>query len=146
MSVEDTDVLVIGAGVSGLAAAERLHRDGREVRVVEARDRVGGRILSPAAGEDGAVDLGATWCWGNEPRIAALLETLDIARFEQYENGDHVAEFLDGPPRRFPPPPAGVASFRRLAWASTETATGAPGHLEGALEGAERAVLAVSSS
>ena len=42
----DTDVLVVGAGVAGLAAARDLRTAGRSVLVIEARDRIGGRVLT----------------------------------------------------------------------------------------------------
>jgi len=54
------DVIVIGAGVSGLAAASHLTDQGHDVVVLEARDRIGGRIDSRSIGRDGdRVDMGA---------------------------------------------------------------------------------------
>ena len=44
--VTDADVIVIGAGAAGLAAAREVHRAGAKVLVIEARDRIGGRILT----------------------------------------------------------------------------------------------------
>ncbi len=66
------DVLVIGAGVAGLAAASHLAKHGREAAVLEARDRIGGRIWT--ARLDGApVDLGATWVHGMDDNPIAGL-------------------------------------------------------------------------
>ena len=57
---EPYDVIVVGAGVSGLSAAGRLCKEGHRVLVLEARDRIGGRIDSHSIGRDGArVDMGA---------------------------------------------------------------------------------------
>ena len=57
------DVIVIGAGIAGLTAASELVRQGYRVKVLEARDRVGGRVWSTAlAGQ--TVDLGAQWLEG----------------------------------------------------------------------------------
>ncbi|MEU8077671.1 FAD-dependent oxidoreductase [Catellatospora citrea] len=53
-------IVVVGAGVAGLAAARELHRQGRRVRVLEARGRLGGRVRSVDLGGVTA-DLGATW-------------------------------------------------------------------------------------
>ena len=73
------EVVVIGAGISGLAAARRLHDDGVRVTVVEARDRVGGRVHSVRNARGDAFDLGASWIHGVKGNpIAALARDLDI--------------------------------------------------------------------
>lgn len=56
--------LVIGAGLSGLAAAKELKRHGHEVRVLEARDRIGGRVWTSHQWPDLPLDFGATWIHG----------------------------------------------------------------------------------
>lgn len=73
------EVVVVGAGISGLAAARRLHDDGVRVTVVEARDRVGGRVHSVRNARGDAFDLGASWIHGIKGNpIAALARDLDI--------------------------------------------------------------------
>lgn len=57
-------VLVIGAGLAGLAAARQLSEQGHDVRVIEARERIGGRILTSTRWPDAPLDLGATWIHG----------------------------------------------------------------------------------
>lgn len=70
----DADVIVIGAGVAGLAAAGELARSGWRVRVLEARDRTGGRILTAAcAGWPHPVELGAEFIHGGNPSLHAVL-------------------------------------------------------------------------
>ena len=70
----DADVLVIGAGISGLAAAKALVSKGLRVLILEARDRTGGRIHSP----DG-FDLGAHWIHGTEGNpLTNLARGLDL--------------------------------------------------------------------
>lgn len=56
--------LVIGAGIAGLAAARRLREAGLEVIVLEARERIGGRIYTREHFGDGGIDLGASWIHG----------------------------------------------------------------------------------
>lgn len=70
-------VVVVGAGVSGLAAARALHDDGVEVVVLEARDRIGGRTWTERVG-DARLDLGGAWVHGvNGSPTADVLEALD---------------------------------------------------------------------
>ena len=57
-------IVVIGAGLSGLAAAQELHRQGHSVLVVEARKRIGGRIWTSTQWTDMPLDFGATWIHG----------------------------------------------------------------------------------
>lgn len=84
------DVVVIGAGISGLAVADQLIRSGQSVTVLEARARTGGRLLGSP------LDLGASWFWPGEQRVLALTERLRIHTFEQYRAGDAVIDDLAG--------------------------------------------------
>ncbi|MEL7090619.1 MAG: FAD-dependent oxidoreductase [Pseudomonadota bacterium] len=73
---------IIGAGMSGLAAADALVRQGFDVTVLEGRDRVGGRILTDTS-LGAALDLGASWIHGIEDNpLAALAERLRVTTRE----------------------------------------------------------------
>ncbi|MEV0172238.1 FAD-dependent oxidoreductase [Streptomyces sp. NPDC050803] len=104
------DVIVIGAGASGLAAATALHAAGRDTVCLEARDRIGGRLLS--ADPEQALDLGATWFWDGEERVRTLAATSGIETFDQHLAGDTMFQdttgvrrltgnLLDAPSHRF---------------------------------------------
>ena len=89
------DVVVIGAGLSGLCAARRLRDAGRSVAVVEARDRVGGRTLSQTLGTD-TIDLGGQWIGPSQRRIARLADELGVRTFLQRCDGAKVLAFDGG--------------------------------------------------
>lgn len=107
-----TSVGIVGAGLSGLVAAGRLHAAGQSVMVWEARERVGGRTWSLALGPEGLrVDLGAAWHWPEHARVQALAERLGVDRVRQHEPGTALYEpHAQQPVQRFPwpeaPPPA----------------------------------------
>ena len=77
-------VVVIGAGVSGLTAARELQRDGHDVVVVEARDRIGGRTWTVDLGGAPA-DLGGSWIHG--PFENPLVEVVDEAGLRWHNDG-----------------------------------------------------------
>jgi monoamine oxidase len=75
----DADVLVVGAGIAGLAAAERLAGAGRRVLVLEARDRIGGRIHTAHDPElDVPVELGAEFVHGRPAELIQLILELGL--------------------------------------------------------------------
>jgi monoamine oxidase len=125
-------VAIVGGGLAGLCAARLLHRAGVGFVLVEARDRLGGRILTvDAAGrptEDG-FDLGPSWYWPRmQPDIAALVAELGLAAFAQNGDGDVVFERTSREgPQRYPGTVQEQQTFRMV---------GGTGALVGALAGA----------
>ena len=77
------DVVIVGAGIAGLAAARILAEAGRRVTLVEARDRVGGRIYTVPATQGGLpVELGAEFIHGLPPELIQLVNDAGLTRFE----------------------------------------------------------------
>lgn len=73
----DLDVVVVGAGFAGIAAARELQERGHRVAVIEARDRIGGRTwLEPRLGRD--LELGGTWVHWTQPHVWAELTRYGI--------------------------------------------------------------------
>ncbi len=91
-STRDADVVVVGAGLAGLAAARTLRARGASVVLLEARERVGGRVLNHDIGGGRVVEVGAQWIGPTQDRIAALASELGVATFPTYQDGDNVIE------------------------------------------------------
>jgi monoamine oxidase len=95
----DADVIVVGAGLSGLRTAQRLLHAGLRVQVLEARDRVGGRtenrLLPPEAGAPpgSAIELGGQWIGPTQDRMYELVDELGLSTFETYNEGEHLVHF-----------------------------------------------------
>ncbi len=83
----EADVVVVGAGLAGLAAARALSAAGGAPIVLEARDRVGGRTLTQTTPEGAALDLGAHWVGPTQRRMLALGETLGVATSRTWDSG-----------------------------------------------------------
>jgi monoamine oxidase len=94
------DVAVIGAGLSGLRAARELADAGREVVVLEARDRVGGRLFNATLGDGVTVDVGGQWVGSDHVRVQRLAAELGIEIFPQHGAGRNLLD-LDGRRRRY---------------------------------------------
>ncbi|MEM6579487.1 MAG: FAD-dependent oxidoreductase [Pseudomonadota bacterium] len=91
----DSDIIVVGAGLSGLSLAHALLAEGRDVIVLEARDRAGGRVLS-----EKGYDLGPAWIWPHNHRMLSLAENLHLKVFRQHSAGRLVFENAQGAVRR----------------------------------------------
>jgi monoamine oxidase len=84
------DVCIVGAGLSGLAAARALVAADRTVIVLEARDRVGGRTLNAALGGGHVTELGGEFAGPTQDRILALAKAVGVKTFPTYNAGSNV--------------------------------------------------------
>ena len=91
----ECDVVVVGAGFSGLAAARQLHRAGLEVLVLEGRHRVGGRSFSDVTPAGYTVDRGGQWIGPTQDHLAALACELGVPTFATWTAGQGI-ELRDG--------------------------------------------------
>ncbi|GAA1911098.1 NAD(P)/FAD-dependent oxidoreductase [Arthrobacter gandavensis] len=89
MRTLERNVVIIGAGPSGLTAARKLKAAGLSVAVLEARDRVGGRTWSDTI--DGAfLEIGGQWISPDQEALSELVEELGLQTFPRYRDGESV--------------------------------------------------------
>ena len=84
------DFVVIGAGFAGLTAARNIVKAGKSVIVLEARDRVGGRVLNEDLGGGHVSERGGTFVGPTQGHLMALANELGIKTFDVYDTGDNV--------------------------------------------------------
>lgn len=112
-------IAIIGAGMSGLYAASLLTEKGYDVTVFEARERIGGRVLS-----HDEFDLGPTWYWPEtETTITQLIERLGLPTFSQHTTGDLMLERQFGVIERHTLPPGHTIPSMRLVGGMTTLTT-----------------------
>lgn len=90
------DVVIIGAGISGLASALLLQEAGKSICVLEARQIAGGRVRSVLDEITGAhlADLGPSWVWPMfQPVVSQWLDKLGLSVFEQYDTGKAILDY-----------------------------------------------------
>jgi monoamine oxidase len=94
MANSTVDVLVIGAGMAGLTAARTVAERGFRVCVLEAKQRVGGRVMSQRVQGGGIVELGAEFVHGRAPELWALIDEVGARTVER--DGSMLREKWDG--------------------------------------------------
>jgi monoamine oxidase len=90
----DIDVILLGAGMAGLVAARALAERGLRVCVLEAKERVGGRVMSQKVEGGGTVELGAEFVHGRAPELWALIDEVGAKTVER--NGSMLREECGG--------------------------------------------------
>ena len=117
--MNEIDVIVVGAGFAGLSAARALHKAGRKAVVLEARDRVGGRVMTKTLGPGLPwVDLGGQWIGDTQHEIIALLAELGIETFPMWTRGENLV-VVEGKTKRYRGtiPRVALPSLLNIGWA-----------------------------
>ncbi|MCV7382231.1 flavin monoamine oxidase family protein [Mycolicibacter longobardus] len=89
---KSVDVVVIGAGIAGLTAARDLAGSGSDVLVLEARDRVGGRLLNAELPGGAPIEVGGQWVGPTQHQALALINELGLKTYPTHTAGRHIAE------------------------------------------------------
>ena len=87
---KQVDVVVVGGGLSGLVAARQVARAGRRVLVVEARRRVGGRLLNHSLRDGSVIEAGGAFVGPTQDHILELASELRVPTFDEYVDGENV--------------------------------------------------------
>ncbi|WCB93426.1 Putative flavin-containing monoamine oxidase AofH [Baekduia alba] len=98
--MESVDVVVVGGGFAGLVAAREIQKAGRSVVVLEARERVGGRIKNHVFDDGTVVEAGGAWVGPTQDRVLALIDELGIGLFPTFDDGEGILA-IDGAIRRY---------------------------------------------
>lgn len=114
------DVVIIGAGLSGLTLSYLLRNSGLKVIVVEARERTGGRILTVKKDGQSSVEMGATWFGAKHLHLISLLKELSLESFVQQLGATAIYEYMStSPPQLVALPDNDDPSFRIKGGTST---------------------------
>ncbi len=97
------DTLIIGAGAAGLAAARQLHDSGQQILVVEARDRIGGRIWTDSHATSFPIELGAEFIHGETAATMALIQAAGLTTLPVTRLDEHLRWALPGQTARLRP-------------------------------------------
>jgi monoamine oxidase len=112
-------IIIIGAGISGIYLGNRLKKEGFSIKILEANNRIGGRIFTKNI-HNTKVELGATWLWRYNPELLKLCKELEISLFEQNMTGDALYEQSNlVAPQRFQVPKNQEISYRIVGGTST---------------------------
>ena len=124
-----TDVLLIGAGLTGLSAAYLLRKHPGRVVVVEARPRTGGRIHTRYDERGAGLEMGATWLGRKHTALVALLEELNLDIYPQATNGRALYEADQGQPAQLVHLPHNPSPSFRIWGGSTALIDALAAHL-----------------
>ena len=119
MDNKTPDILIIGAGLTGLALAYFLQKRNIAVRIIEGRERVGGRIYTQKGTNTTSQEMGATWLNKQHTSLFALLKELNLTTFEQRMGRNAIYEPSSmSPPQLVELPPNNDPSFRIVGGSS----------------------------
>jgi monoamine oxidase len=107
------EVIIIGAGLSGLATAYNLKKENIPFKIMEAQHRVGGRIETIYGTHTTPMEMGATWFGKEHVNLAKLLAEINVGYFEQHTEGIALFETMSfEPPQQYYVPANSHSAYR----------------------------------
>lgn len=118
------DILIIGAGLTGLALAYFLKKKNVNALILEANNKIGGRIHTVKGANNTTLEMGATWFSDQHLHLKKLLSELGLAYFKQHTEGISLFETAAfTPPQKFEIPSSEEPSYRIIGGTSVLTNT-----------------------
>ncbi len=112
-------IIIIGGGLSGLLTGYRFKKEGIPFKIIEARNRIGGRIHTIQSAHSTPIEMGATWFGDQHNHLIELLNELGIPYFEQYMKGTSFFQPFSTSPASAIPIPSQPPSYRISGGTST---------------------------
>ena len=130
MKTVNTDILIIGGGLTGLTLAYLLRDSKLKVKIVEARDRIGGRIHTLYSDTIPSLEMGATWLGKKHSALVQLLDTLNIGIYEQEMSEKAIYEADASNAAQLIPIPPNPEPSHRIEGGSSNLINALASHLE----------------
>ncbi|GAL01315.1 amine oxidase [Nonlabens ulvanivorans] len=111
--MKNKNIIILGAGLCGLTLAYLLRNSNYQITVIEARNRLGGRILTKNTSGETPIDLGPAWLWNQNTNLLNLLKELEIPIHQQFATGNaYYQSMASQPPQLFQLPENQEPSYR----------------------------------
>ncbi|CAM3770306.1 flavin monoamine oxidase family protein [Aquirufa aurantiipilula] len=91
----NTEILIVGAGYAGIAAAKKMYAANQDFRVIEARDRIGGRTLTEDLQSGVTVDMGAKWVGPTQHLVWEWIKETQTETYDTYDQGKNLLKFKE---------------------------------------------------
>lgn len=120
MSITHKQIVILGAGLTGLTLSYLLKKEGLETTVLEARNRLGGRIYTHYSEGLAPIEMGATWFGNEHKKLRALLKELGLGQFEQSLGDAAIYEPFSTSPHQLVQLPPSERSTYRIAGGTSQ--------------------------